>query len=614
MLESSKRSPREFKIDLSELLDYCCKVAAVAFMILLVVAAVELGVGSEKLANTLAEYAYYCLVAAVLLLIISMSLERRGIVLTIRLPHLHRQRLATLVVAVSSLLVYTSMTLVGAVGMASIPGRPTINEPAVVVSKAINLPLIHTAVAILFMLVCWLASTPWLLVTSVLSAISIGLCLASFYWLAGIIGVAAALTPLSWRQRLSSLYLSLGVAGCISLLTLLVPQLSWISWLWSAGSTYSSLVACFALSIGLIYLYLTRRIRLVESVGGSMTASVIGFSALLATAIASPLIPHFLYGINRIIALDTMYNIKFCNLALKKGLLLAGLKWYRPLYVLVTCPLAWTIGLKLFYDIIVHAIGLIILGLATLLLLRASGVDWTTSSLAALAMVLMLSPAYVYSGFQTALLALPLGLTLLYLAQYSMQTSRRLPLALLAVVSLTLGLWHPWTLAYYSASAVLLAIALRETPIDRRALSLLLAMMPGLTAYSLVLLAAGKPAIMPVVVAVAKPAQPLAWALHNYYWGTLLRGDLYLAVALSMAIIMASRGVRRGTLWVYVASLPPLLLVVVSPAGWLTLRMLATAPLPVIAVLEPREKYKLAVVLAATGYWLQLLVNARPLV
>ncbi|GBF09150.1 hypothetical protein apy_08750 [Aeropyrum pernix] len=51
---------------------------ALAFMALLLMAAVALARGSEDLANRLAEYAYYSLVAAVLLELASTILSRDG--------------------------------------------------------------------------------------------------------------------------------------------------------------------------------------------------------------------------------------------------------------------------------------------------------------------------------------------------------------------------------------------------------------------------------------------------------------------------------------------------------------------------------------------------------
>jgi hypothetical protein len=49
--------------------------AALAFMVLLVLAAVYLAVGSEGRANLLAEYAYYSLVAAVAAYLAAVALE-----------------------------------------------------------------------------------------------------------------------------------------------------------------------------------------------------------------------------------------------------------------------------------------------------------------------------------------------------------------------------------------------------------------------------------------------------------------------------------------------------------------------------------------------------------
>ncbi|BAN90214.1 hypothetical protein [Aeropyrum camini] len=51
---------------------------ALAFMALLLMAAVALARGSEDLANRLAEYAYYSLVAAVVLELASTLLSREG--------------------------------------------------------------------------------------------------------------------------------------------------------------------------------------------------------------------------------------------------------------------------------------------------------------------------------------------------------------------------------------------------------------------------------------------------------------------------------------------------------------------------------------------------------
>jgi hypothetical protein len=55
------------------------KASALVFIILLVMAAIYLALGNESYANVLAEYAYYSLVASVILMLIVVAKEGREV-------------------------------------------------------------------------------------------------------------------------------------------------------------------------------------------------------------------------------------------------------------------------------------------------------------------------------------------------------------------------------------------------------------------------------------------------------------------------------------------------------------------------------------------------------
>ncbi len=326
-----------------------------------------------------------------------------------------------------------------------------------------------------------------------------------------------------------------------------------------------------------------------EDVKGEWNGYILLLSAVILSII-SVLEPHMrVHG--GAVSLDTRYNYMLCSLYQTSPSEALAI-WQRPLYMVTTCGLALKthISLLAFYDKIVPMIGFISLSIAVWDLARRSGLGLRTGGVASVLSIAYWSPMFVYAGFQTNLLALPIAL---YLAYY---TDRFLAkegswgiFAGISLMSLFMGLWHPWTLAYYTVSLTII-ILLRyrsryssRNVTGRRILQAIIGYAPGWLAHLLVSLISGKSGVVSVASHLAS-GKTLLWSIRFFQWGTALRGDMVFFSAFLLYLLAVSRKLPERGVWVIGASAPFLLGLIIRN-GPIYLRLMVDAPLALLAVL-----------------------------
>ncbi|GAB6148683.1 hypothetical protein [Stetteria hydrogenophila] len=335
--------------------------------------------------------------------------------------------------------------------------------------------------------------------------------------------------------------------------------------------------------------------------GGVDRALLYAGLALAVATVALPHLPPFNPSM-AVVSVDTRFNLAWLGVLEERGLV-EGLREtmpaLRPLYMLFIYAASRLAPMEpaVLFDVALPMAGLLLLTLATYW--ASARLGSRSPGLAALAAPLYWGPAFAYGGFQTNLLALPLGL-----AAYTLHATGRTLASTLAL--LPLGLWHPWTLAYYAASAAYYSLAVESRP--RRALAPLAASAASLSALYLLLHSTGSPG---AIAWLARPAEPrgpslggVAFALQVYVWGTMARPEVQAPAAL--AAWRAARE-RRG-LALAVPAAPLALALLMRPAS--LYRMALMAPLPLLyAEAGPAAR---ALAPAALSSWLILLAGSPP--
>ncbi len=321
-------------------------------------------------------------------------------------------------------------------------------------------------------------------------------------------------------------------------------------------------------------------------------------------ALLSILIPHasFTNPRSMVVFTDTIFNARWMRILDQEGLIggIVNLAHaLRPLYLafLYTLHKAIHVSPEILADNYLPLLGLLLLA-ATVYLLEYLGGG--RPGLASVLSILYWSPMFIYGGFQTNLYSLSIAMTYAY-------TLWREKWGASLIVGVLLGLWHPWTLAYYTVASIpLLAYKLYYEHASWR-LPLALLIIPWIAVavvnYPL-LRAAG-----PLAASIARPATPGGnplFTLLVYVWGTAARPEIILPAALLLTLSPENN-------WAYWYAVPALIAFpLLNPTG--AYRILMQAPLPLLAARYARSRIAVyGILLAATGSWIYLVATAPPI-
>ena len=593
--------------------------AAIAFMVLLAIAAVLLSINHVAQANRLAEYAYYSLVASVLSLIAATIVEGEegqeekhpdreekgyGHFPRIRLPVSKIIRIKTPMVLVFSATSFaTGLALAYRYGLAVEPGRPTID----VTGTLIPLWVKYLAGVMLF--------SAGVLITTINRLLGI---------VVSVLGVATVYAPLA--GILASLFLLfhplpeaiLGIsaleASVLATMGVLLfgPFSSYTAYGWSIATPLAIVGFIIGFAYAILLLSSIKERRVSDEVirtglypRRSDWIILLIFMLLPVLVIAAAHLAH-----KGILSLDTLFNLRECHMLAQgeKARVLIG--WYRPLYVaLVTWP-ALLLGCpSWFFDILVPFVGFSALSYTSFLVLRALGVERKWLPIGAVLATSYWLPFFLYAGLQTNLLALPIALLMLIFYSWNEPVNAAIP-------ALILALLHPWTLAYFSIVLVIYELLKREISLEA-VRQLLIVLLPAWLIYVTISGMAHYLGLHGGVEAVAKSIIKLAnplWSLKYFFWGTMLRADI---VPVAVLILIRSRlfslglGRESHEHALLVSAILPALLGIVMPQSKLLVRLWVNAPLPLLLTYMLYKHYR-----ASSNkyyYYLALIVSAASL-
>lgn len=321
----------------------------------------------------------------------------------------------------------------------------------------------------------------------------------------------------------------------------------------------------------------------------------------LVLSIATILIPHTekLNPHAVTISVDTRYNIEWLKTLERNGII-SGLhdlsKTLRPLYLIYIYYLHKLVHVPLgtFGDIILPSIALTILSIITAFLYGG----W-----ASFFVPLFLGPAFLYGGFQTNLYAMSLSFVLFYLID---RKAFRKSFLFLTVV---LGLWHPWTLAYVTVAYFFLTL-IRRDPQDLKGVLMIICSWALTLIIDYVL--GGFKASPGIVRPGITPRPDPFFALFIYVWGTLARPEIlfpviiYLIFSEELSILNVATGLS------FIA------LPILNYCG--AYRVLLSAPLPLLfGLLFERKKglldskdIRFLLLIPVFAAWMYLIVSSVP--
>lgn len=611
------------------------RMLAILFMIAMIAAAAALGLGREALANKLAEYAYYLLVASVASLLISIALEPRleeahGHVETLveegpmgetgheeeapgkKQPSLS-DRLAPLFSRAFShvsrvedtgalYVTLLALALVGAMintgsslGLSLVPGRPTI-----ITNPFEWSPLFRATALLLALLGLPLVLTKW----GRLAALAYFLTTLSSPWvayasLAPLIMLAAyIITGMGDERVRRGLSLSLLL---LALITLSRPIHTWVaSWAWS-GLVMGSFLGMVVMLSTLLGLLATARPTVNEGDGagtppslrpnGKRGRALLLLVPALLLAVGSVILVQS--RVDGIVSLDTYYHTIACEKYEKGEITLFTPE--RPLFTLTTCALAPRLGgYYFFFDVTIPLLGLPALAVATYYILTRNGMNPHWAGAGAALSVSYWAPFFLYAGFQTNLLALPIALWMM--DRLSRDMARGESSLLTGFLALFLGLFHPWTLAYFTVSTgvyIALSTRLEQTSPSTATRVAITTLLPGWVSYAAVTQLKGTASLATITGQLVQPLSgPFAIGdtLRIFAWGTGLRGEVVLPLALLIAFLYVKRGGLSRTDWMTAASLTSALGLLFLTRGDITLRLLVDMPAPLALMLLLRRE------------------------
>ncbi len=610
------------------------RMLAILFMVAMIAAAAALGLGREALANRLAEYAYYLLVASVASLLVSMALEPRlgeasdkvetlgeeepwGETMHVETPGEKRpslrDRLAPLFSRVFSYvsrienmgalhITVLAFALVGvmvnagsSLGLSLVPGRPTIiTNPfewsplfraTALMMALLSLPLILSKWGRLAALVYFLAtlSSPWVAYAS----------LAPLLMLA-----AYTITSMGDERARTGLALSLLL---LALVTLSRPIHTWVaSWAWS-GLVMGSFLGMVVLLSAFLGLLATARptsnggeatgAPLLSSQNSRRARSLLFLVPAIVLAVGSIILVQD--RVDGVVSLDTYYHTIACEKYERGEISLFTPE--RPLFTLTTCALAPRLGgYFFFFDVVVPLLGLPVLAVATYFILARNGMEPHWAGTGAALSIAYWAPFFLYAGFQTNLLALPVALWMM--DRLSRDMARGESSLLTGFLALFLGLFHPWTLAYFTVSTavyIVMSIRLKQTSPYTAARVAMASLLPGWVSYAAVTQLKGAASLATITGQLVQPLSgPFAIGdtLRIFAWGTGLRGEVILPLSLLIAFLYVRRGGLSRTDWMTAASLASALGLLFLTRGDITLRLLVDMPAPLALVILLRRE------------------------
>ncbi len=621
---------------IGDIIEVAGKGLVLAFIVLLVIAATYLALGEESIANVLAEYAYYSLVASVILLIVSAYFDEDIGTRVSRPKTTMRFKLKTPLISGLVRVEWTStitvsMLLAGLVGsfilsatglqLFVIPGRPTIILTYNGVYRWLGLVFVALSTAYLFLSRRVLAA----IIMTVLVLVGF---MEPLLWIfvpvAYIILVFESLEHRLLTSLLLVFYLILVILMAYSLVLTSSAGLAW--GLLSSAAVAGLIVGFASVALTLYLLIRYGPVNTSSDSSGGVSSSQYGLVAFLGgilgfgLAILSVMVPHVVYGWY-VVSLDTVFNMNSCSRVVE-GDFLYGFRWSRPLYAFTVCYLPYSLGVnaKVFFDVVLPIFGLSILGTTIAYILYRWGYGVLETVIGVSASLAYWAPFFVYSGLQTNLLALPVAL--LYSKWciellYGVGVEKEY-LVKIVTASVFLGLWHPWTFMYF-ASSVLLASILLARDRGRGLLYGLLFTLPGFSAHALSSLVAGFSGLVSVVAS-SVYYSPFLHNLKVFMWGTGLRGEILLAASLVMLGIARAFPKTLGnpvSAWLFFTSLP-VFVGIVLPMSKLFIRLLVNAPLPLLLVcLAPYmawgRKLLVAMTLTTMLSWFFLVLRAAPI-
>ncbi len=335
--------------------------------------------------------------------------------------------------------------------------------------------------------------------------------------------------------------------------------------------------------------------------------------ALVAGAL-SVLLPHTPYfnpGM-KIVSTDTYFNLRWIRIFEREDGFIPSLREtagaLRPLYItflyLIWRLIAQHLDTAMVLDAVVPLIGFTLLAIS--IYATAKLLQLPYPGQAALASILYWTPFFVFGGFQTNLLALPLALT-----AYALLVRGRI--ACSAILLYLLGLWHPWTLVYYTIAALLYLVlaadatttSQRMAPLER-ILAIIASSVASLATLLLILAWGGR---VESIAGLYNPMMPsmrfadkLLFVFYIYVWGTMLRPEIHIP---GVAALLDG---RVKSLWPLIV--PALGFVVLKPVA--AFRLLLEAPYPLVHGWLDRRIFKFLVLPVATATWLYLVLNSPP--
>lgn len=313
----------------------------------------------------------------------------------------------------------------------------------------------------------------------------------------------------------------------------------------------------------------------------------------------------------KIVSTDTYYNMRWIKIFQDSDGFLESLRdtmsALRPLYILflyILWHLSTPIDITVVLDVLVPLLGFILLSIVSYHAARTLSLPHP--GIASLATVLYWAPFFVYGGFQTNLLALPLALE----AYTLLVKGRLIPSSILTYI---LGLWHPWTMVYYVAAMLLYLTASLKAPRASRdkyyagLASVTLASTASLATLLALLIWSGSPGSLGALYRPATPGylalDKLVFIFYIYVWGAALRPEIQIPASLALL-----DNERASTAWPLI--IPSLGFVFLPPTGGFRLLMLA--PYPIMLAMAGRRVFNWIVLPAALATWFYLIVNSPP--
>ncbi len=520
---------------------------------------------------------------------------------------------------------YLSLLVIGLQYAPVSPGRPTL--PA-------GLPSTDSVYLLLYTILWGF----WIVITQQRWALLIILLLSALLGLFNQVFIAIALflasSYLSWKRH--HLQLSFLVVLLASISTGIILRYSftmnqkygWIAWSpWLSSTIISisvglaSLVAYIVTTTQTDKLPSTPRRSSSSSISTTHTTStrrtvklyLLSTLVPLLLAALSILVPHIVHGFNKIISLDTVFNIKWLSLLHQKNydVLFSS---QRPLYILVVHSpiLLLKVDPIIYFDTIVPLIGLSLLALSVFYMyndtIHDSTFPWKT--IAATLAITYWAPYFVYAGLQTNLLILPLALYFVKLIYRSLE-SNKIPLVKLISISTIIGLWHPWTLAYITVSIILLlfkvqsAESLNKLEKHPKLKLLLYSLVPGWISHTVIALIAKSSGVINVAYSLVASETPLLWSIKIFMWGTGMRPEYYLLSSITLLLyLLYPRRLNvedspKLTPWITTLTLPAFLGLLLPQTKHL-LRLYINAPFPLLLVdiLRTSKNRRITILLA----------------